>query len=245
MPTAGDGDCILSIAKALGIRNYKTLWDANATLKSSRPNPNMLVVGDTVEEPPKVKVEVKATGNRWTFVIADTHPASLQIVLLDAALKPLEGAAWVLSEPVSKSGTTLADGVVRIDGLPLDAKKGVLKVTPKAPAPVTPSTTTAPSSSGPPPYPASIKPVEFVDALRAADPSDAFIEWELKIGGLPAHNHATGVWARLDNLGACDSGNRGPASVKAYQLAFLGQKTGSGRPADIQDDLRDRHDKKP
>ena len=244
MATVNDGDCILSIAKTLGIRDYKTLWAANTALQTACPNPNMLVAGETVVEPPKTKVEVKATAKRWTFVIADTQPASLQIVLLGADSKPMAGAVWALSEPVVKNGTTEGDGLIKIEGLPVDAKKGVLKVTPKTEAPVTGSPSTA-STSSPPPYPAAIVATDFKDPVRAGDPSDAFVEWELKIGSLPSHKHETGVWARLDNLGAsCAGGTRGAASVKAYQRAFMNQKTGSGAPADIQENLRARHDQK-
>jgi hypothetical protein len=245
MAKVNDGDCILSIAKTLGIRDYKTLWAVNTALQTTCPNPNMLVADATVVEPPKAKVEVKSTAKRWTFVVADTHPATLQIVLLGSNSTPLAGAEWALSEPVDKSGTTGTDGLIKIEALPVDAKKGVLKVTPKAAAPVTASPTTATTSS-PPPYPAPIMAADFKDPVRAGDPSDAFVEWELKIGSLGSHKDDAGVWARLDNLGAsCAGGTRGAASVKAYQRAFLNQKTGSGVPADIQEDLRVRHDQKP
>ncbi|MBI2686060.1 MAG: hypothetical protein HYX27_07070 [Acidobacteria bacterium] len=248
MATVIDGDCILSIAKALGIRDYQTLWDANGTLKATRPNPNMLVEGDTVVEPPKTKKEVRKTGKRWTFVVPDEQKASLHIVLLGADAKPLAEAVWALSEPLTANGTTGADGAIKVDNLPVDKKKGVLKVTPKAAASTPATTTTTTSTSGPPPYPAPIKAADFKDPVRAADPSDAFVEWELKIGSLPSHKHESGVLARLHNLGAgCDAGDNGARtaiSVKAYQRAFLNQSAPSGAPADIQDSIRDRHDKK-
>lgn len=244
MATVGDGDCILSIAKALGVRDYKTLWDANGTLKAKRPNPNMLVAGDTVEEPPKTKKDVKKSGKKWEFTVTASKPASLRLVLLGPDAKPLAEAAWALSEPVVKNGTTGPTGEIKVDDLPVDAKKGVLKVTPKAAAPSTSSTSTV-ASSGPPPYPPPIKSAEFTDAMRAAEPEDAFVEWELLIGSLPSHNDTSGVIARLDNLGAGNAGTRTARSVKAFQRSFLDQKNGSGTPSDIQDSLKEKHDKKP
>jgi hypothetical protein len=120
-------------------------------------------------------------------------------------------------------------------------------VTPKPPASSSTTTPSSTSSSGAPPYPAPIKPDDFKDVVRAADPSDAFVEWELKIGSLPSHKDNSGVLARLHNLGAgCDAGDGGgrtEASVKAYQRAFLNQTAPSGTPADIQDKIRDHHDK--
>jgi hypothetical protein len=248
--TVADGDCILTIARTLGIRDYRTLWEANSTLKTSRPNPNMLVVGDNVEEPPKKekKKEICKTGKRWTFVISDSHPASLQIVLLGPDFQPLDGASWQLSAASQVLGSGVAaGGIINIKPLPLDTKSAVLKVTPKAAAPSSPPS--APSASpGTPAYPAPIKTEEFKDPVPASQPSDAFVEWELKIGSLPSHNHPSGVLARLHNLGAaCDAGDSGAfteSSVKAYQRAFLNQSAPSGAPADIQDSVRDLHDKK-
>jgi hypothetical protein len=247
MATAEDGDCIVSIAAKLGIRDYRTLWDANGTLKATRPNPNQLAVGDVVVEPPKTKTESKAVGERWTYVVKPKTTVALRIIALGADEKPLEGAAWELTAPVAKSGTTLADGLIEIAAFPAEEKAAELKVTPKAAVlpivpPVTPPT-------GTPPYPPAIDPPQFKDKIRAADPSDAFVEWTLQVGSLPSFNDATGVLGRLSNLGAAcapgDDGKKTERTVKSYQKAFLNEPSGSGLPADIQTDLRDRHDKKP
>ncbi len=247
MADVKDGDCIVSIAEALGFRDYKALWAANDTLKAKRPNPNMLVVGDAVVEPPKAKKETKANGQRWTYVVKAKKPASLRIVLLGYDNKPLADAAWELTAPVAKSGTTPATGLIEIPDFPPAEKAAALKVTPKKPpAPVIPP---AAAAVDPPPYPAPVKAADFKDKVRAADPADDFVEWTLKVGSLPSFNDDTGVLARLFNLGAAcepgDDGKKTERTVKAYQKAFMNQDAGSGLPKDIQTDLRDRHDKKP
>jgi hypothetical protein len=249
MATVEDGDCIASIAATLGVRDYKTLWDANGDLKAKRPNPNQLVIGDSVTEATKTKNEKKAHGNRWTYVVKPKLTISLRIVVLGADDKPLNEAAWELTKPIAKNGSTSADGLIEIKEFPATEKEAVLKVTPKK-VPVTP--VVAPPSGpvpSPPPYPAAIVPDSFKDKKRAADPADDFVEWTLKVGSIPSFNEETGVLARLFNLGApCqpgDDGSRTERTVKSYQKGYLNQNDGSGKPADIQTDLRDRHDKKP
>jgi len=249
MATVEDGDCIASIAEKLGIRDYATLWDANGPLKSKRPNPNQLVVGDSVTEPPKTKKETKADGNRWTYVIKAKQPVSLRVVALGADEKPLNEADWELSKPIAKSGKTGTDGLIEIKEFPAKEKEAVLKVTPKKAAPPSTPPPSTPPTATPPPYPAAIVPADFKDKMRAAAAEDDFVEWTLKVGSVPSFDDATGVLARLFNLGAVcqpgDDGKRTERTVKSYQKAFLTQNDGSGTPADIQTDLRDRHDKKP
>lgn len=243
MPDVADGDCIASLTDSLGLREFKTLWDANDALKSTRPNPNQLVVGDTVIAPAKGAAKVsKANGNRWTFVVKPKdNPVSLAIILLGADSKPLVGATWEMTGPVTKSGTTVNDGRIDIADFPVAATTATLKVTPKAPAPVQPAA--VPPVAATPPYPAPIRAADFKDKLRDPDPSDLFVEWTLKVGSMPSFNHESGIVARLQNLGGpIDDGTRTERTVRSYQKAYLNQDAGSGVPADIQDDLRDRHD---
>jgi hypothetical protein len=235
---------MLSIAGTLGFRDYRLLWKANDKLRASRPNPNMLVLGDTVEEPEKAKVETRFNGRRYTFVVPASKSASLRIILLGDDGEPLKDAAWELAT-MAKKGTTLADGLIE-QSIPVTETNAVLKVTPKKTVPVA---VPDPPSASPTPYPAPIKADQFTDKLANPDPDDDFVEWTLKIGSLPSFNHSSGVLARLHNLGAgCDpddDGSRTERTVKAYQKVFLNQSNGSGKPSDVQEDLRDRHDNKP
>jgi hypothetical protein len=113
-------------------------------------------------------------------------------------------------------------------------------ITPPAPPPAAP----APPDS--PPYPPPIVAADFKDKMPDPDYSARAVEWTLAIGGLPSFNVKEGVLARLHNLGfSCDVDSDDDTvakAVKAYQRLYLNNKNGSGVPADIQADIRDRHD---
>ena len=242
MPDIKDGDCIVSLAAETGCRDYQTLWKANEALKKDCPNPNMLLPGKEYTPPVVAKVEKKANGKRWTFVVPKLKPVSLKLILLGADGKPLSGATWEMTDPVSASGDT-AGGKIEIPNFPPAAKSATLRIILPTPEKKDqPKQQSAPSSAT---YPPPIKPAEFVHP-SITSPESFTIEWSLKIGSLPPAAHELGVLARLGNLGAaCDPDKKEPLvrTVKAYQRAFLNQKTPSGTYQDIQSDLEKRHDR--
>ncbi len=247
--TAGDGDCALSLADAINLRAYHSMWDLdeNNGLKTSRPNANMLVRGDIVDIPNKKdKVVTKAVDAIWTFVVKSRKPFKLRMVLFDKDDKPLSGKKWQLKTPISQKGTTGGDGLIEITGFKSSFKTGTLEVAMKdatKPPKKTAPTTTAPAT---PPYPPVIAPGDFKDEMPAPDFGAQKMEWQLKIGSLPPVKTKTGVLARLHSLGfGCDVDSDDPTTtrvVKAYQRFYLNNKNGSGAFADIQDDAGTRHD---
>lgn len=253
-PSVADGDCVSSIADRLGLRDYRSIWDrsANNALKQQRPNPNAMVVGDSLAVPMrKVKRVSKATDQDWTFVVKVKKPTTLKIILLDNDDKPLTGAPWTFSAGLG-AGTTAADGAIEVAELDTAVTAATLAVKrpPTRPLPVPPTRPPLPTPPDQaPPYPAPINKSDFKDK----DPDDAAaagkeIEWSAKIGSLPSFNAAAGAgaMARLHNLGyPCrpgDDGSKTERSVKSYQKKYLQQDDGSGQAADIQADLKTRHD---
>jgi hypothetical protein len=248
--TVADGDCVVSMAAAAGLRSYHDIWDAaeNNDFKKNRPNPNALVIGDTPKAPGKKEKKVpKAVDKEWTFIIRALKKPKLRMVIVDKELKASKDIKWVLSGVAAKNGTTAADGLAELPELDPVAKSGSLKVT-LPPRPPKRAAAPPPGPPGnPPPYPLPVKPAEFT----AKDPDKPVpateIEFDLKIGSLPSHKDKKGAMARLHNLGFnCDLSSDDEAlkkAVKSYQKDVLGQKTPSGIYSDIQDDLENRHSK--
>lgn len=93
------GDCCSSLAAANGFADYKKIYDAgaNAALKANRPNPNTLVVGDSITIPDKDKKSAPAnTGTSAKFQLKP-GTAKLRIALLDGTDKPLAAKSWHLT----------------------------------------------------------------------------------------------------------------------------------------------------
>lgn len=246
----GDDLCVVSIADSLGFRDYKSIWSRskNKTLVNTRPNANQLVNGDQLFAPDqKDKIVKKATDQVWTFVVKTKHLPKVRVVLVDKDNKPLKDKEWEVSEPVEASGKTGADGVIEFTDIPPQETTAKLKVKLKEPPPpldpIEPSPPATPTK-----YPADIASEEFTDVTPGAGRVEqSYVEWKLTLGGLPSFNTKDGVRARLYNLGfGCsvdDDDARCKRAVQAYQLFFLKQAKGSGVEADIEADVRNRHDK--
>ena len=249
-PAADDGDCLISIADHLGFRSYHSIWDQaqNNALKKDRPNPDMLVTGDVLNAPDqKSQVVKKPLDQTWTFVVKNRKPFKLSLVLIDKDDKPLSGKAWELKTPVLQKDTTGGGGLVEITGLKPGDRAATLEVVMEAARTPPNKTPPAAPAAGPPPYPPVIAAEGFKDKMPNPDYSAQVVQWKLAMGGMPSFNVKTGVLARLHNLGfGCDvdaDDETATRAVKAYQNLYLNDKNGSGVPADIQADIRDRHDK--
>ena len=241
--TAGDGDCVVSMAAKNNYRDYHEIWDAseNDGLKATRPNPDCLMPGDTVNGPAlKTKTIDKPADAFCDFVVRSIRKPKVKIVLVDKDLKPLDGWAWQLLTPSAASGTTGGDGLIEFDHIDPVATSGTLKVTVKTtPAPPAP-TTTAPPLPSPPPYPPPINPPQFIDKPPAAVAGQDAVEWTVKIGSLPPAKEKNGVKARLHDFGYnCDvdsDDTTAGAAISSFQKNVL-KKPVTGAYADVQDDL--------
>ncbi|MEP7127190.1 MAG: peptidoglycan-binding protein [Byssovorax sp.] len=79
--TVVEGECLASIAARFGFRKWRTVYDddANADLRSLRPDPNVLSPGDIVTIPDRqVRDEAADTGKRHTYFVASS-PTTLRL----------------------------------------------------------------------------------------------------------------------------------------------------------------------
>jgi hypothetical protein len=192
-----------------------------------------------------------ALGETKEVILVATPIASLRVVLFDKQERPIKGASWALDGPITASGNTAADGLIKVEKVPLSRGAGKLKVTfPKPwvaakPSPAAP----APDPNAVPPYPPKIDITHFKDQDPTPKGSDAdpnSVDWTLKVGLLDDYNDDGGIKDRLGNLGfACSRTSDATATtraVKAYQRLHLKQPDGSGVLADVKGHVKTRHD---
>lgn len=123
-----DGDHVSKIAKKFGFRSFRSVWDdpANAALRQIRPNPNVLLPGDSIFiRDKKDRDEPADTGMRHTFFTI--APAlKLRIVVKDRFDVPLGGEAGTLDvDGDARPATTAGDGLIE-RAIPIDAEGGEL-----------------------------------------------------------------------------------------------------------------------
>lgn len=179
--------------------------------------------------------------------------AKLRVVLIDKDGKAISGKAWELLSPVRAIGKTGGNGLIEVENLSLENASGSLNIdmgpaekkkTAPAPRPA------APPVSGPPPYPTPIKADDFKDKNKDHPTSggdQTIVKWSLSLRLLKDMESDVGIKERLHNLGFnCDAKSDGAATakaVKAYQRFYQKKEAPSGRLADIQSDVKNRHDK--
>lgn len=119
MPTdhvVQQGEHLTQIAEQYGFRDYKTVWNHpdNAELRKLRESPNVLLPGDVVHVPDRLKKEEpRPTGQRHTFKVPG-EPLMLRLALKDFGNEPLANTKCELTiRGVTTSLTT--DGKGRIE----------------------------------------------------------------------------------------------------------------------------------
>jgi hypothetical protein len=255
MPSVKPGDCFISLAASNDFHNYHTLYAhaGNASIKSRRPNPNMLAEGDLVEVPPKRTKEVDISLGQETKFIID-H----QVTRLRVAIKDIEGKLPAIVEFKLQVGDVVISdkptegGLVEME-IPPVAVGGTLKLKVRRgekPKPSTAEVRDSGSKQSIPPYPPAIAAKDFIDpALKEVDEM-VDIEYTLKIGFLEPHTQVRGGLQRLNNLG-CRLPNPSATEakdtatqlvVKSYQK-FKGKPSLSGDISDLLLDLEAWHDK--
>jgi hypothetical protein len=126
--TVAQGECIASIAKQRGMP-WEKLWNHpdNASLKTLRRDPNVLLPGDEVFVPaPDTKEESRATDARHRFeVAATTAKVKIRVLVND---QPRAQTPYRLDVDGTKStGTTDGGGFLEAV-IPADAREAVLEV---------------------------------------------------------------------------------------------------------------------
>ncbi len=124
------GDCIGSLAKQYGFGDPKTILDdgANATLKTQRPNPNVLAENDAVSIPDREVGELeKPAGAQHRFKLK-VPSTLLRIVVQDDAATALADKKYKLTVGAAVfEGKTPADGKIE-HPIEADAKTGTLEL---------------------------------------------------------------------------------------------------------------------
>jgi N-acetylmuramoyl-L-alanine amidase len=129
--TVRQGECLSSIARQYGFKDWQVLYDdpANAELKKRRPNPNLLYPGDLVAIPePKPMTAQKPTGD-WHDITLEREQARLKVQLMGLDGKALAGQDYELTvDGETRSGTTDGSGLVD-EPVDIGVKTAELKVT--------------------------------------------------------------------------------------------------------------------
>lgn len=178
--------------------------------------------------------------------------ARLRIVLMDKEDTPISGIRWDLGKLVMGEGKTKGDGLIEVKDMLPRAESYVLKtkLEMKQPQPPAATPSAAKSSTGDATkYPPPLKPADFEiqdDERAKIEAAEVAVEWALQAKFLTDMENEHSDQCRLHNLGfVCepdaDAEHTAPA-VRCYQRKYLKQDKGSGKLADIQADLRKRHD---
>lgn len=241
------GDCFSSLAKSNGFEDYHILYEdaKNAGLKGQRSNPNTLDIGDRVSIPDKQPLEAnKGTGAKHKFVIKK-KVVRLRLVFIGHDDAPVASKAFEIHVAgVKPTLKTDGKGLLEME-IAADLKDGDIEFR-VVPAPKPPAA--KPPTPAKIPYPPPIDPAEYIDEeeLVYTGRTPEILAWKLEIGALASFNTLRGVRSRLWNLGF-ESGPEGPnedpilqAAIKSYQAKHKLPET--GKAADIQAHLRDRHD---
>lgn len=111
------GECLSTIAKQYGFRDYRVLYDhiANAELKRLRPNPNLIYPGDTVVLPDKAVKSAAADTTAVHRYRLTSRRKILRIKLQDAHGELLSEHGYCLTwspsgQPIE--GTSDAEGLL-------------------------------------------------------------------------------------------------------------------------------------
>jgi hypothetical protein len=202
--TVKAGDCFSSIAKANGFHKYSTLYDHadNAATKALRPNPNLLVAGDTVAVPAKRAKTVPLVLDGSKSLLIERTPTDLCVYvgMLD---KAVYGVATARIAVGGKFATALPDGAGKLElkGIDAAAKEGSVSIQIRALVPPVAPVVPAAAVPSPPNHPPPIDETEFTDKPPKLVLDAVTVRWTLKLGALEPHTTVRGVLQRLVNLG--------------------------------------------
>jgi N-acetylmuramoyl-L-alanine amidase len=122
------GDCLLSIAYQTGFF-WETLWNLpeNASLKNTRKDPGMLLVGDRIFIPELQTKTVPAGTDALHRFVRKGVPAKLRVVV-EYEDDPVANADYVLTlDRTIRQGKTDGQGLLE-ESIPPDASQGLLEV---------------------------------------------------------------------------------------------------------------------
>ena len=112
------GDCLSSIAKKFGFRDWKVIYDDpnNKDFKKARPNPNVIYAGDElfIPDPKDSTKKVSAPVEQLNKFKVKLPKTLLRIQVKDEEEKPIAGKKYELrlGEDDVRKGSTDGDGIV-------------------------------------------------------------------------------------------------------------------------------------
>jgi len=124
------GECLSSIAKQYGFRDWKTIYNhaSNQAFRAKRPNPNLIYPGDEINIPePEKKQAGKPVDQKHKFKVKGrrTH---LRLLIEDFEGTAVGGKSYQLEVGTEVfTGTTGGDGLVEQE-IPVDAGDGEITV---------------------------------------------------------------------------------------------------------------------
>jgi hypothetical protein len=252
MPTqhrADNADHISKIAAQHGFSDWKTVWDANDSLKSARKNPNLLFKGDRLSKgdivkipDPKLGTDSGSTGSTLSFELVG-KALFLRMRILKDDFTGLPNAEYELyvawrtkegAEAAPFKGKTDGNGQIEVE-IPRTSIAGTLRIRVPFPLSEQAGTTGAPAGG--------------------AQQGEVPVSWDLQIGAMnpilekaPDGPCISGVQQRLNNLGLNTGpidGIKGPnttAAIKAFQKLF-GLTEDGNATQETQQKLEEVHDK--
>lgn len=124
------GECMNSIAKKYGFKQYSRIYDdsANDELRNKRPNPSILFPGDKVKIPEKTKKEESVSADSKHKFKVNGYRTHLRLLIEELDGTAIGGKAYELE--IGKDvyeGTVGGDGLIEQEVI-ADAKKGGLTV---------------------------------------------------------------------------------------------------------------------
>lgn len=132
--TVRTGDCMASIANESGFF-WQTIWDdpANAELKRVRVNPNVLLDGDRVTIPEKLRKDEPIAAEQRHRFKRKGEPAFFNVTLRVAG-EPIANRPFraLVDGQLALEGTTTPDGCVQKVPIPGNARQAVIVIDPDA-----------------------------------------------------------------------------------------------------------------
>jgi Putative peptidoglycan binding domain/LysM domain len=126
------GDCLSSIAADYGFEDWQIIYDdpANAELRASRPDPNLLYPGDSLYIPDLDPGASECQTDQQHVFVLKRKPTYIKVRLQDPAKQPIKNVPYKLVlDTMELEGTTDGDGWVKSE-IPPQTTFGTLIVWP-------------------------------------------------------------------------------------------------------------------
>lgn len=124
------GECLASLARRYGFADWRVIYDApeNAAFRQKRPDPNVILPGDTLFIPERRAKAVDSPDAQAHRFRSKGKTTLLRLKVRDEADQPLAGKPYRLRAGTAEiEGTTDGDGLVE-QPIPADAESGELTV---------------------------------------------------------------------------------------------------------------------